>query len=234
MRYIFLALSLVVLIAACNKEPDPATPTRENLMRAKKWKISGGTMTVKNPNGKDTALEYMKFVDTCYWDDYIKFDSLHFGGLYTGAQKCNPSDPESRSFTWRLYGPNDDYIDLFDGFNTIFAVNTSILPYHFDTLEKSPLKLDTIVGRLDTIPGFIKTFIVLDTIRELRFTPYKIPNFTIYGAEIRDFTENSFKLKFSFKTTRLDSTNAHAGAPFNLEPLVLPDTADYLLTITPF
>jgi len=234
MRYIFLALSLVVLIAACNKQPDPATPNRENLLRAKKWKISGGTMTVKNPNGKDTALDYMKFVDTCYWDDYIKFDSLHFGGLYTGAQKCNPSDPESRSFTWRLSGPNDDYIDLFDGFNTIFAATTSIMPYHFDTLGKNPLKLDTIIGRLDTIPGFIKTFIVLDTIRELRFTSYKIPNFTIYGAEIKDFTESSFKLKFSFKTTRLDSTNGHAGVPFNLDPITVPDTADYLLTITPF
>ncbi|MBX2907882.1 MAG: hypothetical protein KF744_17690 [Taibaiella sp.] len=233
MKYVFLALGLFVVFAACNKEPDPAAPTRENLLRGKKWKISGGTMTVKDPGGRDTALEYTKFIDTCYFDDYITFDSLDFGGLHSGDQKCNPADPDTRNFTWRVWGPDNSYIDLFNGFNTIFAVNTTIKPYHFDTLEQSPLKLDTIVGRLDTIPGFIKSFIVLDTIRELRFTSYKIPNFTIYGAELQDLTESSVKLKFSFKTTRLDSTNGHAGAPNNLEPFTVADTTDYLLTLTP-
>lgn len=234
MRYFLLALGLITMVAACNKKPDPATPNRENMLRGKKWKISGGTITVKNPNGKDTALQYLNFIDTCYQDDYIKFDSLHFGSLMTGDVKCNMADPNSRSFTWRAWGPSDDYIDLYDGFNTIFATNISILPYHFDTIGKSPLELDTIIGRTDTIPGFTKLFIVLDTVRELRFTAYKIPNFDIYGAEIRDFRESSFTLKFSFLTKRLDSTNFHAGAPENLEPIVVPDTADYLLKLTAF
>lgn len=232
MRYFLLALSLIVVLAACNQTPT-VTPSRENLMRSKKWRISGGSMTVKTPGGKDTTLEYLKFIDTCYEDDYIKFDSNHFGALFTADKKCNPADPASRGFTWRLWN-NDKYIDLYDGFNTIFAVTTSIKPYHFDTLEKSPLKLDTIIGRLDTIPGFTKTFIVLDTVRELRFDRYAIPNFDIYGAEISEFSESSFKLKFSFKTTRLDSTNFRAGDPGNNPPVSVPDTADYLLTFSSF
>jgi len=232
MKYFFLALSLVVLVIACNKKPTVA-PNRENLMRVKKWKITDGTVTVKKPNGRDTILKYMNFVDTCYLDDYIKFDSNHFGSLNTGDKKCNLADPNQRSFTWKLWN-NDNYIDLYDGFNTIFCANTSIEPFHFDTLEKNPLKLDTILGRLDTIPGFTKQFIILDTVRELRYTSFRIPKFDLYGAEILDFTTSSFKLKFSFKTTRLDSTAFHAGGPWNLAPLVVPDTADYVLTLTAF
>ncbi len=232
MKYFLLALSVVVAFAACNPTPT-VTPNRENLMRAKKWKISGGTLTIKKPNGQDTTLQYLYFVDTCYLDDYLKFDSMHFGSLWTGDKLCNPADPAKRSFTWRLWN-NDSYIDLYDGFNTIFAANVSIEPYHFDTLAQSPLKLDTIIGRMDTTPGFQKQFIVLDTIRELRFASTRIPKFDIYGGEIVDFTSSSFKLKFSFKTTRLDSTGWKAGAPNNWTPDVLPDTADYLLTLTAF
>lgn len=233
MRYFFIIAGMMLLFAACSK-PPVITPNREAILRSKKWRITGGTITVKKPNGKDTALEYRKYVDTCYLDNYLVFDSMHFGRAYTGNDKCNPADPDFRSFTWRLQ-ENERYIDLYDGFNMIFAVTTTIEPYHFDTTSQSPLVLDTIIGRLDTIPGFIKQFIVLDTIRELRYTRYPIPNnFDLMGAEISDFSEVSFKLHFSFKTTSLDSTNFHAGAPNNFAPIVVNDTADYNLTISSY
>lgn len=232
MKYFLLALTAVLLFASCEKNPT-VTPNRENLMRAKKWRISGGTLRVRKPNGIDTNLEYLRFVDSCYLDDYIKFDSLNFGNLFSGDTRCNAADPTARFFTWRLYN-NDKYIDLSDGFNTIFAVNTTIEPYRIETLSTTPLKLDTLIGRLDTIPGFLKEFIVLDTIRELRFNKYPLGKFDIFGAEITDFTESSFKLNFSFKTTRLDSTNIKAGLPNNNPPVTLPDTADYSLIISAF
>jgi hypothetical protein len=75
---------------------------------------------------------------------------------------------------------------------------------------------------------------VLDTIRELRFNKYPLGKFDIFGAEITEFTESSFKLNFSFKTTRLDSTNLKAGIPYNNPPVTLPDTADYSLIISAF
>ena len=222
----------MVLIAACNPQPD-VTPSKENILRSKQWRITGGTITVKKPNGRDTSLKYVDYIDTCYKDDYMKFDSMHFGRAYTGTQKCNAADPEFKNFSWRLFN-NDRSIDLYDGFNMIFAVTTSIEPYRFETLSTSPLVLDTIIGRLDTIPGFMKQFIVLDTIRELRYTRYPIPSFDLYGAEISEFTQSSFKLHFSFKTTRLDSTNFHAGTPDNFAPILVNDTADYNLIISSY
>lgn len=230
--FFFLVASAMLLFAACGK-PPVITPNKEGILRSKKWRITGGTITVKKPNGKDTSLEYRKYIDTCYLDDYISFDSMHFGKAYSNSDRCNVADPEFRSFTWRLHD-DERHIDLYDGFNMIFAVNTSIEPYHFDTLSLDPFKLDTIIGRLDTIPGFIKQFIVLDTIRELRYTRYPIPNFNLYGAEISEFSEVSFKLKFSFKTKSLDSTNYHAGMPDNFSPIVVEDTADYNLTISSY
>ncbi len=232
MKYLLLALSLVVVLAACNQTPTVA-PNRENIMRSKQWKLASGTMTVKTPGGKDTTLKYVDYTDTCYWDDYIKFDSNHFGRVFMADKKCNMADPSVRNFTWRLWN-NDKYIDLYDGFNTIFGVLTSIEPFHFDTLGKSPLKLDTIIGRLDTIPGFMKQFIVLDTVRELRFTRYPIQKFDIYGAEIVEFSETSMKINFSFKTKRLDSTGIHAGLPENNPPLIVDDTTDYSLIFNSF
>jgi hypothetical protein len=233
MKYFLLALTATLLfIASCEKSPT-VTPNRENLLRAKNWRISGGTLRVRKPNGIDTNLEYLRFVDSCYLDDYIKFDSLYFGSIFTNDIRCNPADPTSRAFTWRLTN-NDKFIELNDGFNIIFAVTTTIEPYRIETLSTSPLVLDTLIGRLDTIPGFIKEFIVLDTIRELRFNKYPLGKFDILGAEITNFTESSFTLNFSFKTTRLDSTNLRAGMPNNNPPITLPDTADYSLFMTAF
>jgi|GEM_PF-1198679 len=234
MKYFSLfAATVALLVASCTQQPPTVTPGKEAILRSKNWRINGGTITVKKPNGKDTSLQYLSYIDSCYSDNYLKFDSMHYGGVYTGAAKCNAADPEYFNFTWRL-NPNGQYIDLYDGFNMIFAVSQYIEPYHFDTLSMSPFELDTLVGRLDTIPGFIKQFIVLDTIRELKFSRYKIPGYDLYGAEISDLTEVSFKLRFSFKTTRLDSTGWRAGAPENMSPAVVNDTADYELILGSF
>ncbi len=226
-----LALSVVVVLASCNQTPT-VTPNRENLMRAKKWSLSSSsTITVKKPNGKDTTIKYMDYLPDCYKDDYLRFDSNHFGRNFLASKSCSIADPEFENFTWRLWN-NDNYIDLYDGFNRVFALTCTIEPYHFKVIKDVPLEYDTVIGRLDTIPGFLKQFIVLDTIRELRYTAYKIQHFDIYGAEITDFTESSFKLNFSFKTKRLDSTNYHGGAPNNLDPIVVDDTAHYSLVFT--
>lgn len=234
MRYLILALSVAsLLFTACNKEPD-VTPSKENMLRDKRWKLSSSsTMTVKKPDGKDTILKYRDYIDTCYLDDYLSFDSLYFGWLHTGDQHCDVAEPSQRMFKWRLWS-NDNNVDLYGGFNWIFAATCSIEPYHFDTLEQSPLRLDTIIGRTDTTPGFIKSFIVLDTIRELRYHNYKIPDFDIYGATVSSLDASTFSIKFSHKGTRLDSTNFHAGAPYNDLPLVVPDTVDYNLIFTAY
>jgi len=233
MKYFFLALSVVMVFMACNKTPT-VTANRENLLRSKKWKISGGTLTVKKPNGRDTILKYMDYLPDCYKDDYLKFDSMRYGTIFTGGVSCNVADPASHSFVWQLLN-NDMNIDLYNGFNNIFTAADTIQPYHFDTIQKTPyLVLDTLVRRIDTTPGFLKVLIALDTIRELRFRSKPLTQFDIYGATITEFTESSFTLNFSCKGLYPDSTGWHAGGPYNFEPIYREDTMHYKLTYSGF
>lgn len=232
MRYFLLALSVVVILASCGKDPV-VTANRENILRSKKWKLTGGTITIKLPSGKDTVLQYANFLPDCYKDDYLTFDSARKGTIFTGGVTCNAADPASHGFVWQLSN-NETVIDLYDGFNNIFGINDTIQPYHFDTLSQFPLVLDTLVKTIDTIPGFLKTFIVLDTIRELRLTASTLGKFDIYKADIKDFTSSSFTLYFTAKSYSPDSTGYHAGLPNNMEPIYREDTFKYALKYTSF
>src|SRR3954454_20812879 len=100
MKYFFLTLSVILIFTACNKTPT-VTANRENILRSKKWKLSSGTLTVKKPNGRDTNLKYLDFIPDCYKDDYLTFDSMRHGTVFTGAVSCNAADPASHSFVWQ-------------------------------------------------------------------------------------------------------------------------------------
>jgi hypothetical protein len=230
MRKLIFPLSLTILALACTKEPEvPAN--RENLLRDGRWKIaSSSTFTVKKPDGKDTSLRYLDYIDSCAQDDFLTFDSLNFGYLNLGDIRCDAGEGPRRPLMWRLYN-NDNNLDLYNGINMIFGAVGTVRPYRFDTLVKSPLRLDTIIGRLDTIPGFIKNFIELDTIRDLYYSRYKVPGFDIYGGTITNFSESSFTLNFSVYSTRLDTTKKRSGFP-NPEPVTVPDTVEYKINFT--
>ena len=232
MRYFLLALSVIVIVASCSKDPKN-TANRENLLRAKKWKLVGGTITVKLPSRKDTVLQYLNFLPDCYKDDYLTFDSLRHGTVFTGGVSCNAADPASHGFIWELSN-NETLIDLYDGFNDLFGVNDTIQPYHFDTIQQSPLVLDTIIKTTDTTPGFLKTFIVLDTVRELRMTASRFPQFDIYKASITDFSDGAFTLHFTAVSYSPDSTGFHGGIPLNWPPIYRRDTFQYALKYSGF
>jgi hypothetical protein len=241
MKYCLLTLSVFLLFFACKKSSTP-TVTTEDMLKTGKWKLASGTLTVKNPNGKDTILTYLDFIPECFKDDYLKFDSLNFGKIYYGGNTCTPGDPEFRSFQW-LLSNNGTTIDLYNGFNEIFAVVDTIQPYKFDTLNQSPLELDTVLGALDTLEGQIKQFLVLDTIRELRYSGVPVGDylssismsgFNINKAQITEFSQSSFFLNFAIIGKRLDSTNFHGGPPNNYDPLIKNDTLRYKLKFSNF
>ncbi|MES2704720.1 MAG: hypothetical protein V4649_18915 [Bacteroidota bacterium] len=237
MRYLYLALSVTILLFSCAKETKEST-SKQSILKQGPWKLTGGTLTVNKPNGKDTALQYIKFIPDCYKDDYITFDSLIYGKRYTSSVKCNAGDPEYVQFIWQLKN-NESTIDLLSGFNNLYTVNETIEPYHFDTISKDPfLVLDTVLGVNDTLPGQTKIFLVLDTIRDLKFTGIPvgqnlagapIGGFDIYEAAITNFSSSSFTLNFSMKQTYPDSTGFHAGIPNNELPIQRPDTVHYSL-----
>lgn len=240
MKYFYLALSAILLFASCDRHPDPSSST-EDMLRKGSWKLASGKLTVNRPNGLDTTLNYLNFIPECYKDDYIRFDSMDYGKRYFGTVACSPADPTYVLFKWQLKG-NGKTIDLLSGFNNIYAVVDTIQPYHFDTIQQSPLVLDTVLGYLDTLPGQIKTFIVLDTVRELRFSGVPVGSliagtpiggFDIYNAELTNFSQSSFTLNFDVRSVYPDSTNYHGGFP-SADPIMRPDTLHYSLIYNNF
>jgi hypothetical protein len=198
----------------------------------------------------DTTLDYLKFIPTCYLDDYLVFDSLNYGRRYTGSNTCSPADPEYFVFSWTLTN-NYSRMNLYNGFNDIYGIVDTVQLYQMDTLSLSPLTLDTVMGYLDTsVPP--KTFIELDTVRPLFFSGVPagtgpvgpaLGGFNINNADITNLSQSSFTLHFQMISYYTDSTKWH-GASY-LYPLddvvnpdsfavIKPDTFNYSLTYTNF
>lgn len=254
MRYFFLSLSVMVLLfAACSKNPT-ITASTQNTLRTGKWKLSSGTVTLRKPNGLDTTLNYLLFIPDCYKDDYLVFDSLNYGRRYTGSNTCSPADPQYFTFSWRLRN-NNATLDLYNGFNYIYGIVDTVQPYKFDTLNQSPLQLDTVLGTLDTTVT-PKLALELDTIRDLMYfgvpagfgpTGDSTGGFDIYNADLINLSSSSFVLHFQMISYYTDSTKWHdandslylllgIGDPTNpgLLGINRPDTFNYSLTFTNF
>ena len=233
-KYLILSLSLILLFAACNKKPGASAPTREDILRSGKWKITSGTLTVTLPNGKDTTLNYMDWIPSCRQDDYIVFDSGIHAALFSNSTKCNVSDPDSISFQW-LFTSNYSYLTMDHGFDFFYGISDSVLPFRFDTLQQSPLVLDTVHGVLDTdaaalAAGYTRVLIVLDTVWKLQFDTVAMPTTAIYNAQVTNFTESSFTISYSLTqppiTSRPDTTGFHTGWIID-NTTTPPDTADF-------
>jgi hypothetical protein len=246
MRYFLLTLSvLVCLAAACNKKPKAPAPGVADHLRAGKWKLSSGTVTIALPDGRDTTLDYLKFIPECYKDDYFTFDSINHGRRYTGTT-CTPADPEYFSFIWEL-GGNNNQIDIYNGFNWVYGIIDTVHPFE---IHKNVNGVDdTIVGRLDTlVPP--KDFIQLDTIRKLTFhgvpggigeTGLPRGGFDIYSADLYSVSASTFTIHFQMHTYRMDTTNRHAASfllpleweinpgEYQVLPYYQRDTVDYIL-----
>jgi len=125
MKYVFLALVIILLWSSCAKNPT-INYSRESMLRSGKWKVSGGTLSVRKPNGKDTVLAYTDWIPFCHRDDYIKFDSFNRGYLFPGSVLCNPSDADSTAFVWKVEN-GETTMSLYNGFNNTFSVWESVL-----------------------------------------------------------------------------------------------------------
>lgn len=228
MRYVFMVLSAIVVFAACSPAPT-ITPGKEDMLRTGKWKIASGELKVRLPSGLDTTIDYVSFVlPACNQDDYIVFDSQYHAAIFSGGTTCNPGDPVSIPFKWRFKN-NQNSIDLYDGFNMLFAVTDTIQPVKFDTLEQSPLRLDTVLGVFDTLTGYTKSLIVLDSIWDAIYTPVTSRGINIYDAAITDFTQSSFTLQYHLITHYPDTTNHNGNTP-----IYKPDTLHYKIRYTNF
>jgi hypothetical protein len=224
-----MILSAIVVFSACSTTPT-ITPGKEDMLRNGKWKVASGELKARLPSGLDTTIDYVSFVyPSCNQDDYIVFDSQYHAAVFSGGTTCNPGDPVSIPFKWKFKN-NQNSIDLYDGFNMLFAVSCNIEPLRFDTLEYDPfLRLDTILGVNDTLIGYTRTLIVLDSIWDATYTPVPSKGINIYDAAITDFTQSSFTLSYHLISQYPDTTNHNGNTP-----IYKPDTLHYKIRYTNF
>ncbi len=236
MRYFFLAFC-VILMASCDKTPK-INHNRASELRVGKWHVTSGTLTLRKPNGLDTTLNYMDWIPTCHKDDYIKFDSLNRGYIFPGGTTCDASQADSSAFVWQLKN-GETILDLYNGFsNTFGVVETIVLPYFSDTISKSPLILDTLVGAIAAAAMTPPGVVVIDSFWKLHFDSSAVQRLDIYNATITNYSQSAFTINYAVISTYPDSTGHHTGFDvtnnIDMDPIIRPDTFHYSVTYTNF
>ncbi len=138
---------------------------------------------------------------------------------------------------WK-FNSNATTLDLYNGFNLTYAWTDSIAPWHFDTLVNDasatpPLVLDTILGTNDTLLGYVRLHLVLDSTWNFILTPAAIPNLDIYNAQLSNFTENSFTLNYTYKKYYPDTNGFRTGQRYFTNTSGGVDTVDYFPKMKP-
>ena len=237
MKYFLLALSIVVVIASCNKPPT-TSPSRESLLRVGKWHVTAGTLTLRKPNGIDTTLNYLNWIPVCHRDDYIKFDSLNRGYVIPGSDLCNAGDEDSVGFSWKLEN-GETTMSLYNGFSNTFGVKESILlPYFFDTLSTGPVVVDTFLSAIEGALMSPPSPGIVDSFWKLHFDSSAIQRLDIYTATITNFSSTAFTINFAAISTYPDSTGFHTGYDatnhIDMDPIYRPDTFHYSVTYSAY
>lgn len=121
MKYFLLSLSMLFLLASCQKTSDPSS-TREDYLRNGKWKISKIAIVFKvnYPVPHDSTI--VGSVVSCKQDDFLTFGPGFNGGINSGSNKCSPADPDITPFSWEPVN-NDNGLNIY-GAATMFGSNT--------------------------------------------------------------------------------------------------------------
>jgi hypothetical protein len=146
MRYFILIALLFGGLSSCKKAET--TVTREDELRAGKWKMIAGTLRVDPSIGKDTIIHYYDSLPTCKKDDYIVFSSNFIGLQNTGA-KCDLSEPDDVDFRWELYN-NGNAINFWNADQTFLNEEAVSAPFiEYSTSKFTIQYMDFIKNMID-------------------------------------------------------------------------------------
>jgi hypothetical protein len=166
MKYCLLTLSLLFVLASCNK-PGNSTPDRENMLRQGKWKMTdmAHTYLLFKPGVPPVDTVVHDTLKECDRDDYLVFGPGFNGTINSGATKCIPNaEPDQINFRWQPNN-NDTGITLF-GANAFGAADTSF-HYIASVPGAMPVFTDPYTA---TFKSFSQSVIVLDV-----YTTYTDP-----------------------------------------------------------
>jgi hypothetical protein len=109
-KQILIAIALLGTVVACKKEeskvnetPVTETPAQKSkkVLTSQTWKVEA--LFLGTDGGPFLPLP----MDPCEKDDYIKFTSDDKQIFYAGATKCDPSEPDSFTKTYKLNAKGD-------------------------------------------------------------------------------------------------------------------------------
>ena len=185
MRQLLLAvLVLSIITLACNTHPDVA-PDMAGMMRTGKWKISAGTVTLRQPNGvKKDQTYWPNLRKICLRDDYIVFDSSNIGSVHNGGTSCSLATADSINFIWQLKN-NGGNIDLLNIYTVVDSVAQTVYLDNTVTPNIYKIRYDTATSRTANI----------------------------VNATIKQFSQSSFVLEYPHIGQYLDTTGGHQASP---------------------
>jgi hypothetical protein len=109
-----LIILSVAVIAGCKKDDNKNSSTsKTQLLTTGNWKLTSDYLDPGyDVNGDGIAdHEMINFYDACEKDNTLTFKSDGTVTIDEGPTKCNPTDPQSQSTTWKFVN-NESQLDV--------------------------------------------------------------------------------------------------------------------------
>lgn len=133
-RTAFLAMATMAFFSSCKKDKDDDNTGngKTDLITNGSWKISAVHEKLgENPWVDITAQEY----EDCELDDRIQFSKPNIVTTDEGATKCDPSNPQTDTGTWKFVNGEQE-------------IELAGEEFHIDELTATSLKI-SVSGALD-------------------------------------------------------------------------------------
>ena len=112
MKYLvgIIMIGSLYLQSGCSKDDAPSGPTNTELIASAAWKYNTSGVDVNNDGFIDAPVPTGYILD-CDKDNTLTFKNDGTGTLDEGANKCDPSSPQTSAFTW-AFKNGETYINL--------------------------------------------------------------------------------------------------------------------------
>ncbi|HLK30345.1 MAG TPA: hypothetical protein VKT28_17315 [Puia sp.] len=93
------AITVLAILNSCGKSNSDQPKTKMQLITASVWKYDTAGIDLNNDGTIDAAIP-PGYIKDCQTDNLLYFKSDSTGTEDEGATKCDPSNPQTASFTW--------------------------------------------------------------------------------------------------------------------------------------
>ncbi|GAB3299471.1 hypothetical protein ACFQT0_31055 [Hymenobacter humi] len=133
MKKLLPLLLFYASLTACQKDKDPAAPTKTDLLTATNWRLAAYTV-VSVTAGSSTTVDAYAAYPACQRDNFIRFRPDKSILYDEGPAKCDPAISQTETSSWQ-WADNEQTLAVASR-----VVNASI-PYEVVELTNSTLRL---------------------------------------------------------------------------------------------